>query len=287
MRRLLLLCVLAASAARADTLQLSPAGSAYGDAKGEPLRSPEGVACTAEGRVVVADSGNGRLLTWAFKDGALVAGAPIKFPELGVPVRLQIDSRGNVLSFDGKTRRIARVGEEGTFGGFLAPKGVPPATGFFPVSFKLDKVDNVYLLDVASSRVVVLDRDGAFIRQIAEPPGASFSDIAIDANGAVLAVDGPHAMVYADGVPLARAKEYASFPSYITVTGQGLIVLVDGHGHGLVVLAPDGTYLGRRLSIGWTEGLVYYPEQICIDAKGDTFVADRGNNRLQAFTQVK
>ena len=277
MTRLAVIGLLLASAARADSV-------AYGDAKGDPLKSPGGVACTAEGRVVLADSGNGRLLAYAFTDGALVAGAAIKFPELGVPVRLQIDSRGNLLSLDAKTRRIVRVGEEGKFGGFVAPKGVPPAAGFFPVSFKLDKADNLYLLDVASARVVVLDREGAFVRQIAEPLGATFSDIAIDAKGTVLAVDGPHAAVYADGVLLSRVKEYASFPSYITVSPPGLIVLVDNHGNGLVVLGADGAYLGRRLSIGWTEGLVYYPEQICIDAKGNTFVADRGNNRLQAFT---
>ena len=280
MRRLALLCLLVASAVRADAV-------AYGDAAGDALKSPEGVACTAEGRVVLADSGNGRLLTYAFKDGALVAGAAIKFPELGVPVRLQIDSRGNLLSLDGKTRRIARVGEDGKFGGFVVPKGVPPGAGFFPVSFKLDKADNLYLLDVASARVVVLDRDGAFVRQVSEPKGATFSDIAVDAKGAVLAVDGPHAMVYSGDALLARVKEYASFPSYITVTEQGLIVLVDNHGNGLVVLGADGAFLGRRLSIGWTEGLVYYPEQICLDAKGNTFVADRGNNRLQAFTPVK
>ncbi len=280
MRRLALLCLLVASAVRADAV-------AYGDATGDALKSPEGVACTAEGRVVLADSGNGRLLTYTFTDGSLVAGNAIKFPELGVPVRLQIDSRGNLLSLDAKTRRIVRVGEEGKFGGFVVPTGVPPAAGFFPVSFKLDKADNLYLLDVASARVVVLDRDGAFVRQLAEPKGATFSDIAIDAKGTVLAVDGPHGVVYAGDALLSRVKEYASFPSYLTVTEQGLIVLVDNHGNGLVVLGADGAFLGRRLSIGWTEGLIYYPEQICIDAKGNTFVADRGNNRIQAFTASK
>jgi hypothetical protein len=271
------LWLLAASAARADAV-------AYGDAKGVALKAPQGVACTAEGRVVLADSGNGRLLAYSLKDGALAAGGEIRFPELGTPVRLQIDSRGNLLSLDGRTRRIVRVGEDGKFGGFVTPRGVPPAAGYFPISFKLDAKDNLYILDAASARVVVLAPDGAFIRQIAEPARASFSDIAISSKGAVLAVDSTRGLVYSDGAMLAQLEDHASFASYIAVSASGRIVLVDNHGNGLVTLGADGAFLSRRSGTGWSAGLVYYPEQICIDAKDDVFVADRGNHRLQVFT---
>jgi hypothetical protein len=292
-RLLILVVAVAAGARAAETFALSPAAVAYVDGKGDPLKGPEGVACTAAGRVVAADSGNGRLLTWDFKDGALTGGTSLRFPELGYPARVQIDSKGNVLSLDRKTRRIVRVNDQGKFGGFVAPKGLPLANGYFPTAFKLDASDNVYVLDVASSRVVVLDKTGAFQRQISEPGDANFSDIAVDAKGTLLAVDGTHGVVYASApgasafLPLSKSlKDSMSFASYIA-TGPGVIVLVDNHGNGLVVLAADGTYLGRRLSIGWSAGLIYYPGQICIDERGDTFVADRGNNRVQAFTMSK
>jgi sugar lactone lactonase YvrE len=209
-------------------------------------------------------------------------------------VRVQIDSRGNVLVLDSKTRRIVRVGETGRFGGFLTPSGVPGGERWFPVSFRLDGSDRVYVLDGAAARVVVLEPDGAFARELPAPPGAALSDLAVDARGTVVAIDGRHARVYA-AAPDARTfaplgtglREVASYPTSVALSDRGLIVLVDGHGNGLVVLAPDGTYLGRRLGIGWTEGLVYYPGQICIDARGDVFVADRGNHRVQAFTQAR
>jgi len=38
----------------------------------------------------------------------------------------------------------------------------------------------------------------------------------------------------------------------------------------------------RRLSNG-----VYYPTQMCINEKGEVFIADRGNSRVQIFTLVK
>jgi len=292
-RLILVLVAVAAAAQAAETFALTPAAVEYADAKGEPLKSPEGVGCTPQGRVVAADSGNGRLLTWEFKDGTLTGGAALRFPELGYPARVQIDSKGNVLSLDRKTRRIVRINEQGKFGGFVTPRNVPPANGFFPVAFKLDAADNVYVLDAASSRVVVLDKAGILQRQLPEPPEVNFTDLAIDAKGTLLAIDGAHGVVYdaAPGAtgfsPLSKSlKDSMSFASYIT-TAPGVIVLVDNHGNGLVVLAADGTYLGRRLSIGWSDGLVYYPGQICIDERGDTFVADRGNNRVQAFTTAK
>ena len=38
--------------------------------------------------------------------------------------------------------------------------------------------------------------------------------------------------------------------------------------------------------MGWGEGLVYYPAQLCVTDKDELFVADRYNNRVQAFTMT-
>jgi hypothetical protein len=53
------------------------------------------------------------------------------------------------------------------------------------------------------------------------------------------------------------------------------------------MLGIDGSYQGRQLSIGWSEGLVNYPGQLCVTESGATFVADRYNNRVQAFSTAK
>ena len=282
-----------ASTARAESLTLVYSASVYADAKDGMLKAPEGIACTDTGNVVVADSGNGRLLLYTFKDGGFRHAIEVKLQQLGRPVRVQIDSHGDVLSLDQRARRIGRIGVGGEFKGYLEPQGMPAARGFQPVAFKLDKMDNVYLLDIASGRVVMTDGAGAFKRQIVLPKG-SFVDVAVDAQGVIYALDAVGAIVYsvdkknkAFSALTKPLKGYASFPSYLTVTERGLLLLVDSHGNGLVVLGPDGSYLGRQLSIGWADGLVYYPAQICATAKGEVFVADRNNNRVQVFTAGK
>jgi hypothetical protein len=276
----------------AAALVLEPASSAYADEKGGALRSPEGVACTDSGTVVAADTENGRLVLYVFKEGKLTGGAEVRAAELGRPVLVQIDSKGDVLALDQKGRRIARIGVGGAFQGFVPMRNVPTGAGFFPISFKLDARDNFYVLDGASARVVVLDAAGEFARQFQLPKGAVVTDVAVDSRGVLYVVDAPRAQLYVlqNGAfaPLGKPlKEYVSFPGFLAVTAQGPLVIVDKTGNGLVVVGRDGGFLARRLSIGWSEGLVYYPGQLCINAKGDAFVADRGNHRIQAFTAPK
>jgi hypothetical protein len=73
----------------------------------------------------------------------------------------------------------------------------------------------------------------------------------------------------------------------LTTDNRGTIYIVDENGGGIVILGVDGTFVGRQLTMGWTEGLLYYPSQICINGKGEVFIADRGNSRVQIFMLTK
>jgi hypothetical protein len=35
--------------------------------------------------------------------------------------------------------------------------------------------------------------------------------------------------------------------------------------------------------MGWKEGELLYPADICLNDKGEIFIADRGNNRVQMY----
>ena len=52
-------------------------------------------------------------------------------------------------------------------------------------------------------------------------------------------------------------------------------------------LGVDGTFQGRELAMGWSDGAVHYPGQICVTSEGDVFVADRNNNRVQIFASPR
>ncbi len=291
-RVMMLLALAAAPAvARAESLVFTFSRSVYIDSKEAPLRAPEGVACNG-GTVVVADTGNARLVSYSLKEDAVGGGDEIRVPQLVTPVRVQLDSKGNILLLDRKGNRIVRLDPKGAYQGTVEPKG--DGSDVSPVAFRVDAQDNVWLLDGAGSRVLVLGAGGAVARSIALPRGGVlFTDFTIDPGGTAYAVDGIGATVWSaeKGAPaftqLSRSlKEEMSFPGYLAFS-QGKLLVVDQVGGGIVVLGRDGAFLGRQLSQGIGEGLVNYPGQLCVTESGDVFVANRGDNRLDEFSTAR
>jgi sugar lactone lactonase YvrE len=286
---IVLAALAAASSARAE-LGVVARGPIYADPKGVAFKAPEGVGCSATA-LVVADTGNGRLVSYEWKDGVTSGGSEIKVAQLPYPTRVQVDSKGNMLVLDRKARRIARLDPKGALQGWVEVKGA----AVVPMAFKLDASDGLYILDMASSSVLVLDAAGAVTARIPLPKQrAIFTDVAVDGAGTVYALDALEAAVWSapKGATEFKAlskgmRDLMSFPSYLTTDGKGALIVVDQNGSGLVLLGIDGSYLGRRLAMGWSDGSVYYPAQICVDESGDLAVADRGNNRVQLFSYTR
>lgn len=267
------------------------------DDKEGTMKQPEGVACSDAADFIVADSGNGRLLTYTLKEGVVAGGGEIKLAQLPYPGRLQKNSKGEIFVLDGKLRRIARLSPQGAFLGYLDPQGLPSQAPVAPRSFKIDSRDAIYLLDIFSERVLVLDPTGKYQRQVDFPSikgESSFSDLAVNAGGDIFLIDSINSMLYKaarDAVsfaPLTKSlKEDMDFPTYITVDNLGNLYLVDQNGGGIILLDQQGSFRGRMLSMGWKPGFVAYPSQICLTGKGEVFIADRDNNRVQIFEMVK
>jgi DNA-binding beta-propeller fold protein YncE len=286
---IVLSALLSASAARADDVTYVPVSATYLDSKEGPLKSPEGVSCSSTGAIAVADTGNGRLLLYTFKDGSLSGGTEVRAPQVSYPVRLQFDAKGNLLVLDRKTNHIVRLDEKGAYVGVVDVKSGIGGEAV-PCAFKIDSEGNLYVLDAASGAVLVQDPQGNSLRRLEAPKGVLFIDLAVDEAGTLYAVDSIAARVYSAPkdakafAPLTPSlKDRMSFPGYLAAS-RGRLTLVDQNGGGLVLLGIDGSFQGRQLSLGWNEGLVYYPAQICFPGSNYLLLADRGNNRVQVFS---
>jgi hypothetical protein len=279
----------------AETVKFRYLQSIYFDDKGGGIKQPEGVACNDKSFLVIGDTGNDRLLRYTLEEKNLKAGIEIKIPQLSNPIRVQMNSKGEIFALDGKRRRIVRLSPEGAFKSYVDPEGIPSPSAFVPRSFKIDKNDNIYILDIFTGRVLVLNPEGKYQNQIpfAKEYGF-FSDLSVDSKGNILLIDSVKAMVLSApkdsngfSALTKSLREYLDFPTSLTTDHRGTIYIVDEKGGGIVILGADGTFVGRQLTMGWTEGLLYYPSQICINGKGEVFIADRGNSRIQVFMVVK
>jgi DNA-binding beta-propeller fold protein YncE len=279
----------------AETVKFKYLQSIYFDEKGTGLKQPEGVACNEKSVVVVGDTGNDRLVRYAFQDKSLKGGNEIKIPQLSSPIRVQINTKEDIFALDGKKRRIVRLNPDGTFKGYMDAEGTPSSSTIVPRSFKIDRNNNIYVLDIFSARVLVLNPEGKYQKQIPfSKEYGFFSDLAVDPKGNILLIDCVKAMVFsaakeAGGFsPLTKSlREHLNFPTGITTDNRGTIYVVDENGSGIVLLGQDGSFLGRQLSMGWNEGLLYYPTQMSVNEKGEAFIADRGNSRIQIFTLAR
>jgi len=264
--------------------------SIYADANGVALKRPEGVAC-GEKFVIVADTGNKRLVRYAY-EGAVVTAEAVFSLGKSSPMLLQANSKGDLYFLDGRERRIVLLKASGERIGFLNPKSMPSSKEIVPKSFRIDSENNIYILDIFSQHVIVLDSDAQFSKKLPLPENRGFfSDIAVDRQGKIYILDSVEAVVHSAAkgsstfTPLTESlKEIVNFPTRLSVDDRGVVYLVDQNGSGLGLVAPDGASLGRRLGLGWNNSGLFYPSQICISDGGAVFIADRSNNRVQMFS---
>jgi len=286
---LIAILLLPASAMSAEVVQLRHVASIYTDAAGIKINQPEGIACSNKS-LLVSDTANGRLQPYTLQDDGTIkpgSGGEIKVP---YPMHVRLNSKGDIFVLDGKQRKILRLNAAGESKGNFEPEGVPAPGTWIPKNFAIGTDDTVYILDVFSSRVLVVSPEGKFQRQIGLPTAEGFfSDLAVDPQGTIFILNSVTATVYSAS-PNDKAfsaltkglKDYVTFPTALTADKQYLYV-VDQFGSGIVILGKDGSFKGRKLRLGWKEGELHFPSDICLNEKGEVFVADRGNNRVQMY----
>jgi hypothetical protein len=169
--------------------------------------------------------------------------------------------------------------------------GAPPPSTVIAKDFTIDPADNVYVLDVFSARVLVLNAQGQFHKALPLPKEAGFgSHIAMDVGGNLLLLDAITRRIFSAGkdadsfAPLGGelAEFLPSLPTSMTAS-KGVIFVVEGNGGSIAGFGRDGSFLARQLTAGWTEGTLNHPSQMCINDKDEVFIADRDNSRIQVF----
>jgi DNA-binding beta-propeller fold protein YncE len=285
-----LVCTLLAGTTIAQEVKLRPMKPIYVDSLGAGIKNPEGVAFDGASRLVVADTGNRRFVLYDVTKDSISPSSEIRLGQIPVPVRVRFDSSGEILALDEKNRRIARIGADGSFKGFVEIEPASGSRSTFVKAFDVDADDNLYVLETSGSRIVVFDGGGDLRRTIEFAPEVEFlSDLTVDSSGAVFAVDSVARRVFVarkgDGVlaPLTESMGAdMAFPTAIAADGAGYLYISDRGGSGIVVLGDNGSFQGRHSSRGRSQGFLWHPAGL--DATDEfLFVADRGNHRVQVF----
>ena len=126
-----------------------------------PLAYPNGITADKEGRVLVADSNNGRVLVLAPTGGLdQVIGRGGFGPTLGLPRGVAVDDHGRVFVVDTTNHHVMvyRLGESADSTqllGSVGDEGIGDGAFEFPNGIALDRAARLYVADRENDRVQV------------------------------------------------------------------------------------------------------------------------------------
>src|SRR5437762_2353237 len=162
----------------------------------------------------------------------------------------------------------------------------------------VDKHDNVYAFNRGKHPMCVFDRDGNFLRSWGEGVFLRPHGVFMAPDETIwLTDDGDHTVrqctldgkvLQTFGIPGKPAPYMSGEPfhrcTHTAFSPQGDLYISDGYGNSRVhKFSPNGKLLFSWGEPGTDPGQFNIPHNICCDADGWVYVADRENHRVQVF----
>jgi sugar lactone lactonase YvrE len=273
----------------------------YGD--NMSLKFPIDVYTSKNGDIYIVDAGLHKVLV--FNENFLPVSVIDKNNGLEYPMSITIDQKGMIYISE-ETPREKQKGKITVFDPLGRKKdtfkfeGFPEAESFLAIDMDIDEQGNLFLAGGSSGLLVVISRDGKFIRTI-QPIEKTRDKKEVHADVARVALRGDliyllsewHGHVYVynkkgemvhvfgkkGGSPgkLSRAQGLAIDPA------EGTSYIMDYMRHTLLIFDSEGHFTNEFGGEGWGPGWFSYPKDISMDAQGRLFVADTFNHRVQVF----
>ena len=246
---------------------------------------PRALALDSNGNLYVADTGNyvirridagGQITTYAGNGtyGDSYHGSKATAAQFRFPFGLAVDGTGNLYLSDRSSSRVHKIAADGTISlvagtgtsGYLNDGGLATAAQLnYPSYLALDGSGNLYIAD--QGNYVVRKVAGGIITTVAGTPTCCGTR----QDAAHTYIGTPGGIVLDSSGNLYIAME--SYSDVVKVSGNTVTVIA---GNSRSSFAGDG---GPALSAS-----MYDPRGLWVDAAGDVYVADGGNNRIRKLT---
>jgi len=257
------------------------------------LNNPTGVAVDAAGNVYVADQANNKVRKIAVATGVITTiagngtagysgdGAAAASAELSSPYSVALDAGDNVYIADAGNNRIreinvstgniSSVAGSTAVGGFGGDGGLATvATLNHPMGVALDASGNIYIADTYNGRIREVNIGSGKISTVA-------------GNGTTAFVAG---LATATGLNLPTGVALdASSNIYIADANNNLVEMVTISSGDIAAVAGTGTAGYNGDCITPTTSEVNNATGVAVDASGNIYIADSGNQRIREIAQ--
>lgn len=163
----------------------------------------------------------------------------------------------------------------------------------------VDKNDNVYIFNRGAHPLIKLDKSGKFLAEYKEVPVLSSHGVRIDQEGNIWLADvkGHSILQFSPTFRLKmqignpgkspgdNSTPYAfNQPTGVSFAANGDFYVSDGYGNSRVVkYSKAGDFIAQWGRKGNGDGEFDLVHDVAVDAKGNVYVADRTNQRVQVF----
>ncbi len=254
------------------------------------LASPTGVAVDGAGNLYIADTQNDRIRMVA--PGGVIStiagigtagytgdGASLATPQLTMPESVAVDSAGNLYIADTGNNRLRKVTTAGVIStvagtgtaGYSQDGGQATAAQLAsPTGVAVDSAGNIYIADYGTARIRKVTMSTGVISTVAGTGTAGFSG---------------------DGGAATSAK--INLPFGVAVDSAGNIYIADTSNNRIRKVASGGTIstVAGTGTAGFggdgaaaTSAKLSSPYGVAVDASGNLYIADTGNNRIRMVT---
>eukprot|EP00058_Branchiostoma_floridae_P002438 XP_002587926.1 hypothetical protein BRAFLDRAFT_87314 [Branchiostoma floridae] len=221
----------------------------FGKEPGE-LRDPRGVVVSPSNEIFVADELNRRVQVHS-TEGVYLRHFPTVVPGAGdkdmEPHDVCMDGNGT-LWVVGRGKTAHHVVQYSTDGTAMAGFDMKKSIYFRGITVDM-RTNHILVTDCDHGEVDVFRPDGSLVRTVRHHEGEM------------------------------------THPRYVTVDGDGNILVSDWNNYNYYVYDESGKFLFQFGGLGSGEGQLNRPAGICTDSSGHILVADYGNERIQIFTR--
>lgn len=229
------------------------------------LVTPQGIAVDNSGNVYVADRDNARIDKFDSKGNFMSiiggTGGSADGQLLG-PEAVAVDKSGNVYVVESNNARIDKFDSAGNFILKFGSRGSSEGQFNDPWGIAVDDSGNIFVADLFKP-IQKFDSSGNFISTIGKGMIDGAISIALDKSGNLYALDNGNPQVVEFSNDGTFIKEWGSYCNLF---------------HNVGCIDPDGS---GPFALG--DGQFQDPNGIAIDASGNVYLADTGNNRVEVF----
>jgi hypothetical protein len=178
------------------------------------------------------------------------------------------------------SRGGARLFEFDQTGRFLREIGQGMYGMNFAQAVRVDRQDNLWLVDIGSNQVIKLSPEGRVLMVMGRKPEA----LNIPAPAAPPSVVPPPTPAASAGRGAGTPGDTFNRPTDVGWDDAGNIFVADGYGNSRVAkFGRNGKFLKSVGENGSGPGQFNMPSALAVDAQGRVYVAERGNNRIQVL----